>query len=123
MNISNENWDFSVNKYFLIFKDLFAQTFLKAQNTIHIDENNNSDEIINLNFIINGIDEKKFECKKNELTEDVIKKFLKDIGKEEKPENFLFIFGLRRLILEITIGENGLRDNHYITMLSDFKNS
>ena len=123
INISNENWDFSVNKYFLIFKDLFAQTFLKAQNTIHIDENNNSDEIINLNFIINGIDEKKFECKKNELTEDVIKKFLKDIGKEEKPENFLFIFGLRRLILEITIGENGLRDNHYITMLSDFKNS
>ena len=88
LNISNENWDFSVNKYFLIFKDLFAQTFLKAQNTIHIDENNNSDEIINLNFIINGIDEKKFECKKNELTKDVIKKFLKDIGKEEKPENF-----------------------------------
>ena len=66
---------------------------------------------------------KNLNVKKNELTVDVIKKFLKDIEKEEKPENFLFIFGLRRLILEITIGENGLRDNHYITMLSDFKNS
>ena len=121
INISNENWDFSVNKYFLIFKDLFAQTFLKVPNTIHIDENNISDEIIDLNFIINGIDEKKFKCKKNELTEDALKNFLKEIGKEEDPEKFLFIFGLRRLILEVTIGENGLRNNHYITMISDFK--
>ena len=131
---SNEkDWDFSINKYFIQFINLIDQTLGNNKISIDIGEDKNINEPIELNFIINGGEEKDerkeykeekkeilIKCNKKDLTEDVIKRF-KKIIKRENDNDILFIFGLKRLIPDITIGENGLKNNLYITVISDYK--
>ena len=131
---SNEkDWDFSINKYFIQFINLIDQTLGNNKISIDIGENKGINEPIELNFIINGGEEKDerkenkkekkeilIKCNKKDLTEDVIKRF-KKIIKRENDNDILFIFGLKRLIPDITIGENGLKNNLYITVISDYK--
>ena len=133
INSSEKDWDFSINKYFIQFINLIDQTLGNNKISIDIGEDKNINEPIELNFIINGGEEKDerkeykeekkeilIKCNKKDLTEDVIKKF-KKIIKRENDNDILFIFGLKRLIPDITIGENGLKNNLYITVISDYK--
>jgi len=129
INMTDKKWDFSTNKYFIQFKNLIDQTLGRNQINIYIDDENNNNEQINLNFIINGKEdmgegeEKKgiiIKCNKLERTSEVIKRFLTKI-KRENDNDMKFIFGLRELKTGMTIGQNGLKDNHYITVISDYK--
>ena len=99
------------------FKNLF--NFGKNSNDIYINKADNNDNIT-LKFIINGKDEKSIKCNKMDSTGEIIKRFKKEI-KRENDEEILFIFGLRQLDPEYSIGENGLKDNLHITVISDYK--
>ena len=81
--------------------------------------NINSDETIKININMNGVEEKSIQCKKKDSTKEVINKFLEENKIENK--NVLFIFELKELNFEVSIGENGLRDNYFITMIYDYK--
>ena len=81
--------------------------------------NTNSDDTINIKVNMNGVEEKSIQCKKKDSTKDVIDKFL--IENKIENENVLFIFGLKKLNFNVSIGENGLRENYFITMIYDYK--
>ena len=81
--------------------------------------NTNSDVTINIKVNMNGVEEKSIQCKKKDSTKDVIDKFL--IENKIENENVLFIFGLKKLNFNVSIGENGLRENYFITMIYDYK--
>ena len=119
LNSSEKDWNLYINKYFLKIKNVYNKTFGKNSNHIFINEANNINENITLKFIINGKEEKSIECNKTEPAGDVIERFKKEI-KKENDENILFIFGLRSLIVDKSIGENGLKNNHYVTVISDY---
>ena len=120
LNYSDNNWNFSINKYYLQIKNIIDSTLGNDSNPIYINDDNDINEKITLNFIINGKEEKSMECNKKDLTNDVIEEFKKKI-KKEGDKDILFIFGTRKLIPELSIGQNGLKNNHYITMISDYK--
>ena len=63
---------------------------------------------------------KTFECKLNELTENVINKFMEK-NSIKQDENILFIFNMKRLKLNAQIGDNGLKNNGRIIVIYDVK--
>ena len=108
----DKDWDFSVDE-----KNLNSMAVKPKEKKIEskkYDEN----EIITLYFSINGIEEKTFECKLYELTENVMKKFMDKNGIKQD-ENILFIFNMKRLKLDAQIGDNGLKNNSRITVIYD----
>ena len=114
---SNKDWDFSYNKYIVKIKNTF-DNILKKKKISTMSYNINSDETINIKVNMNGVEEKSIQCKKKDSTKEVINKFLEENKIENK--NVLFIFGLKELNFEVSIGENGLRDNYFITMIYDY---
>ena len=118
---SHKSWDFTYNKFLVKINDSFDKYFMKRKisNISYASNVTNPEESIKLNINMNGINEKIIQCKKKELTKEVINKFLKENNLENK--DVLFIFGLRELNFEISIGENGLKDGYIITMISDYK--
>ena len=118
LKFSNKNWDFSYNKYLVKIKTTF-DNILKKKKISTISYNTNSDDTININVNMNGVEEKFIQCKKKDSTKEVIDKFLRENKYEN--ENVLFIFGLKKLDFDVSIGENGLRDNYFITMIYDYK--
>ena len=124
-NYTDKNWNFSINKLYLNVNNFFGKYFgKKSSNTNNIiNDIDIEDKEINLIFVINGIEEKLIKCNlKKDLTRHVInEKLLNEIGKNNDFDDILFIFGLRKLDLDKTIGQNRLKDNHYITVITDYK--
>ena len=118
LKFSNKNWDFSYNKYLVKIKTTF-DNILKKKKISTMSYNTNSNDTINIKVNMNGVEEKSIQCKKKDSTKDVIDKFL--IENKIENENVLFIFGLKKLNFNVSIGENGLRDNYFITMIYDYK--
>lgn len=119
----DKDWDFkmsNINRYYLQIKNYIPNPFAKKSNNNYINEN--SSEQITLNISINGEEAIPKTCLKNQMTKDVCKQFLEENGKGNfDKENVLFIFGLKRLNPENTIGQNGLKNNHSITVILDYK--
>ena len=77
----------------------------------------NNNETITLNFEVNG------NCKKlcmafssNIITNDAINKIISASNIEER--NILFIYDRRKLNMDKTLGNNGLKDNSLITVIT-----
>lgn len=77
----------------------------------------NNNETITLNFEVNG------NCKKlcmtfssDIITNDAVKKFILNYNIEER--NILFIYDRRKLNMDKTLGNNGLKDNSLITVIT-----
>ena len=125
LKFGEKDWDFNVNSYYLRTIKFIWKPFEKSY--IKTYDDNNTEEEINLIISINGSEEQDFKCKKRENARDVVKRFLNKIGKvlieNKEGDNIIFIFGLRKLILDKTIGQNGLKNNHKIMMISDFQNN
>ena len=54
-------------------------------------------------------------------TGGVIGELMNDIGKKNYFDDVLFIFGLRKLDLKKSIDQNRLNENHYISVICDYK--
>ena len=109
------------------FTNLYASVInldknLKYNNKNSTNDNNyDKENEINLLFNSNGINEKEVKCKLGEITKDVIQK-----AKDEykiKDDSALYIFDLRKIDLNKSIGGNGFKDNYNITIISDYKNN
>ena len=73
---------------------------------------------INLKLEINGLKQSKLKCDKNELTGKVIEDLKNNL--EIKPgEDSLFIFNRRKLINDIPLKDNGLKDNSEVIIIYD----
>ena len=108
----DKDWDFSFNE------NVPNSPEKKQKEEKTFNKNNDKNELITLYFSLNGISEKKLECKPVELTENVIKRLL-DENNLKQNEDYLFIFNSQRLKLEVPIGENGLENNSKITIIYD----
>ena len=96
-----EYWDFSCNENYLNSMEIKP----KENKINHKDYDGN--QLITLNFDINGIVETKINCKLNELMQDIIKKVLNQNGIQKK-NDILIIFNSQRIELNIPIGEYNL---------------
>ena len=121
LNYTEKYWNFSINSYYLKVNNVLGKYFGKKPHNNNIYDDINTDKNIKLIFVINGIEEKDIECNMKDKTRDVIEKLFNKIGKKNDFDDALFIFGLRKLDLEKSIGQNGLNENLYITVISDYK--
>ena len=108
----DKDWDFSFNE------NVPNPPEKKQKEEKTFNKNNDKNELITLYFSLNGISEKKLECKPVELIENIIKRLL-DENNFKQNEEYLFIFNSQRLKLEVPIGENGLENNSKITIIYD----
>ena len=117
MNYSDKNWNFSTNKYYMKVKNYFFGKVFKS----NIDYDKSKDILeIELLFNVNGVDEHKINCKLGDKTEDVIQKNKNELGITDK--SAIYIFDLRKLDLNKSIGANGLNKNLTVTIISDYHN-
>ena len=108
----DKDWDFSVDE-----KELNSMRIKPKEEKLEV-KTSDENEMINLNFVMNGKVEKTFECKLNELTENVAKKFMEK-NSIKQDENILFIFNMKRLKFNAQIGDNGLKNNSRIIVIYD----
>jgi ubiquitin-protein ligase len=117
MSYGDKDWNFSTNKYYMKVKNYLFGKVYKS----NIDYNSSKDVIdIKLLFNVNGIDEHEIKCKLGDKTKDVIQKVRNELGITDK--SAIYIFDLRRLDLNKSIGANGLNDNLTVTIISDYHN-
>ena len=73
-------------------------------------------QLITLNFEINGIVETKINCKLNELMQDVIKKVL-DQNLIQIKNDILVIYNSKKIKLDVPIGECAFRNQSKINII------
>jgi len=118
INYSDKNWDFSGNKYMMKIKNYFFGKEIKI-NTNYNKEDDGKE--ITLLFNINGINEYEINCELGKMTSDVIKEVKNKFKINDN--NALYIFDLRKLILDKSIGANGLQKKYIVTIISDYYNN
>ena len=101
-------WDFSCNK-----NDL---KHISLVTNVNFFNKNYSDKYINLYFTVNSTKTIKIHCSINEITKNVIKKFMEKF-KIQNSREILCIFNNCRLIFDISIGDNHLRDKAFVTVI------
>ena len=101
------SWDFSDN-------ELIA---FKRKKEIK-EYNYNANEIISISFSILGFEYISILCKLGELTSNVIKRFT-DKCALNISGNIICVLNLRKLNLDVPIGENELKDGSEITFIYD----
>ena len=118
INYSDKNWDFSGNKYMMKIKNYFFGKEIKI-NTNYNKEDDGKE--ITLLFNINGTNEYEINCELGKMTSDVIKEVKNKFKINDN--NALYIFDLRKLILDKSIGANGLQKKYIVTIISDYYNN
>ena len=107
-NIKNsDEWDFSFS-----LDDL---KILKPPEPLEITINNNNNEKIELIFDVNS-KKQKWQYNSEEKTDDAFKRFISANKIEEL--NILFIYDRRKLNMNKTLRNNGLKDQSLITVIS-----
>ena len=101
------NWDFSDNEL-IAFK---RKKEIKKYNY-------NANEIISISFSILGFENISVLCKLGELTSNVIKRFMDKCALHINGD-IICVLNLRKLNLDVPIGENELKDGSEITFIYD----
>ena len=110
-----EYWDFSGNdNYFNSLNIKQKEQTINNKNYEDYDGN----QLITLNFEINGIMETKVNCKLNELIKDVIEKVLNQNGINVK-KDILVILNSQKINLDFTLGAYHIKDNFKLTIIYD----
>ena len=107
-DIKSGNWNFSF--------PLDDLKILKPREPLEITIYNGGCETIGLNFEVNGNFKKYWTVSSDMVTEDTIKNFTSTYNIEER--NILFIYDRRKLNMDKTLGNNGLKDNSLITVIT-----
>lgn len=110
--IYNKDWDFSCDE-----KNLNDLVGLKKELTLK-ELNDNDNEIITLEFS-DGKKNIYFKCKMNEPAKDVVQRVINKLGITKKidSDDILFITQFRRLILDISIKSNRLKNGNSIIII------
>lgn len=116
-NINNtfenyDKWDFSFDEI-----DLKSDTLISKKKLSYNKYNNFN--FINIFFYVNGnprLSNVSIKCKLNELTENIIQRFLAKYGGSNF-EHFLFIHNNQRLDLNISLGDNDVKNNSIIIVI------
>ena len=108
--IKYEYWDFSCDE-----NDLNSIK-IKPFGDIILNKNYDGNQLITLNFEINGIVETKINCKSNELMQDIIKKVLNQNGISEN-SNILVINSAKKIKLNVPIGGYKFTNHTRITII------
>ena len=106
----DKDWDFTVDE-----KDLALQEI--SESIPKNEHKNYDDKLIDLTFSYDEKQKIKIQCKLNELTDDVIKRFMNQSGLKTK--DILFISQARKLKFNIPIGDNQLKDGSEIVVIYD----
>ena len=101
------SWDFSDNELIAFKRKKEIKEF-----------NYNANEIISISFSILGFEYISILCKLGELTSNVIKRFT-DKCALNISGNIICVLNLRKLNLDVPIGENELKDGSEITFIYD----
>ena len=112
----NKDWDFSYEGN--MSNSIGKKKEEAPKNNQNMIANNLSNEIINLRIEFNGIKTILFKCAKNEIARNVVKKIFAHLNlKDDK--TFLVLFHQKKLNLDISIGENQLKDMYPISIIYD----
>lgn len=115
----DKDWDFTIDESCSIS----GNKQNNKEEISHSSKNNDikENEKIELIFNDNGKNEKKLECKMNDLIRDVILKGMNELGISIKIDSndILFIFNYQKLSLNDSVGKNGLKNNSTITIIHD----
>ena len=110
--IIDKDWNFSVDEKNI---KIANQKINEKKEDEGKEEEN---KYINLKLEINGQKQSTVKCEKNELTGKVIEEWKNNLG--IKPdEDSLFIFNRRKLINDIPLKDNGLKDNSEVIIIYD----
>ena len=101
------SWDFSDNELIAFKRKKEIKEF-----------NYNANEIISISFSILGFEYISILCKLGELTSNVVKRFT-DKCALNISGNIICVLNLRKLNLDVPIGENELKDGSEITFIYD----
>ena len=98
----NKFWDFSCNENYLN-----TMIINKNENITFKKDNYDENKVISITLELNGIYERKVDCKCNELLKDIVKR---TFDKNELPEksNILYIMNSKRIDPETPIGYIGI---------------
>lgn len=110
----NKSWDFSYNN-----EDLNSFSF-KLKKDVPYKYNYNGNENAIVYFSVNGNNQQSIQCKLNERTKDVIRRYMKKCGVLSNEGDLLFIFDCKQLNQESSIGDNGVKSKNSISIIYEF---
>jgi len=113
-NFDDKDWDFSCSE-----KDLeeFKLKYKEEEKKEKEKENNNSKEDINLDFTYNAKTKITIKCGTDELMKNILEKCMNEIGKSPNLEKTLLILYGKKLDLDSSVKDNGLRNNSSIDII------
>lgn len=111
-NFDDKDWDFSCSE-----KDLESFKLKYKEEEKKEKENDNSKEDINLVFTYNAKTKKTIKCGTDELMKNILEKCMNEIGKSPNLEKTILIFYGKKIDLNSSVKDNGLKNNYNIDII------